>query len=368
MYEAERDLRIQCGPSNYFSHAGSIEKIKDFFQSEEIEGAVVIAGEKAYSAAEKYINPLPISHDNVIIFKGKCIRNEISDLSLKVQSAANITSGSPIIGIGGGTVLDSAKAVAAGLKRKFVAIPTIVSTCSAWTPLSVWYDRTGKVESIKFYPESAYLVLVEPMILINSPLEYLRAGIGDTLAKWYESEVICRKKSRIPFTADTALCISKEIRDVIFRKGASALRDAAGGILSDDYHDIVDVVIAGGGAVGGFGERLSRVAGAHSVHNGLCALNLCKNNIHGLKVSYGILVQLALMKDYDELEITADFMRQTGLPLSLKDFGVRNSDDVMKILLDNILVPSESIHYLPCEVSRDSLDDAIRYVDNMQMF
>jgi hypothetical protein len=33
-------------------------------------------------------------------------------------------------------------------------------------------------------------VLVEPRIILNAPAEYLLAGIGDTLAKWYEAVVL----------------------------------------------------------------------------------------------------------------------------------------------------------------------------------
>lgn len=33
-------------------------------------------------------------------------------------------------------------------------------------------------------------MLVEPQIILNAPAEYLLAGIGDTLAKWYEAAVL----------------------------------------------------------------------------------------------------------------------------------------------------------------------------------
>jgi uncharacterized oxidoreductase len=31
---------------------------------------------------------------------------------------------------------------------------------------------------------------VEPRVILASPAEYLKAGLADTLAKWYEAEIL----------------------------------------------------------------------------------------------------------------------------------------------------------------------------------
>ena len=75
--------------------------------------------------------------------------------------------------------------------------------------------------------------------------------------------------------------------------------------------------------VGGFGDYYGRVAGAHSIHNGLTVLKETHHALHGEKVAYGILVQLVLENKWTEIEELQVFYENLVLPASLKDLGVK---------------------------------------------
>ncbi|EPR3265448.1 oxidoreductase, partial [Klebsiella pneumoniae] len=94
----------------------------------------------------------------------------------------------------------SAKVLARRLGVPLVAIPTIAATCAAWTPLSVWYSDAGQALNFEIFDDANFLVLVEPRIILNAPAEYLLAGIGDTLAKWYEAVVLAPQPKALPLT------------------------------------------------------------------------------------------------------------------------------------------------------------------------
>jgi uncharacterized oxidoreductase len=117
--------------------------------------------------------------------------------------------------------------------------------------------------------------------------------------------------------------------------------------------------------VGGLGERYTRVAAAHALHNGLSVLSETHHLPHGIKVAYGLLVQAALMEDGSLAELVPKF-RELDLPLSLRDQGIDPGDkEKLWHFIDASLVPSESIHYLPFPVDRDRLFRAIETVEKL---
>ena len=349
-------IRVQPGAANYFSHPGALDELVRFFPQQRL---FWIGGERATAAAAPYL-PACVreARSTQAVFRGHCSETQVAALCAQAGDAE------VVIGVGGGSALDTAKAVAARLSRPFVAIPTIAATCAAWTPLSVWYDDAGRALSFELFELGTHLVLVEPRLQLAAPVDYLRAGIGDTLAKWYEARVLCAREASLPLTARLGLETARQLRDVLLSDGPAALADAAAGRLSAAFIDVVDAVIAGGGLVGGLGERYTRLAAAHSVHNGLTVLPETADVLHGAKVAYGILVQLALEGRDEELTTLAAAYAPLGLPARLADLGV-DAADAPKIaaFIAHTLRPVESIHYLPGAMDAERLLAAVQRVD-----
>lgn len=69
----------------------------------------------------------------------------------------------------------------------------------------MWYNDAGQALHFDIFDDANFLVLVEPQIILNAPEEYLLAGIGDTLAKWYEAVVLAPQPETLPLTVRPGL-------------------------------------------------------------------------------------------------------------------------------------------------------------------
>lgn len=357
----QTDIRVIPGPANYFSHPDSLQRLNDFFSPEQLSRAVWIYGEKAIAGARPYLPECATAPGSTqILFTGHCSERDVN--ALVAQAGDNR---SVVIGVGGGALLDTVKAVARRLNIPFVAIPTIAATCAAWTPLSVWYNDAGQALHFEIFDDANFLVLVEPRIILNAPAEYLLAGIGDTLAKWYEAVVLAPQPETLPLTVRLGINGALAIRDVLLESSEQALNDQQQGKLTQAFRDVVDAIIAGGGMVGGLGERFTRVAAAHAVHNGLTVLPQTEKFLHGTKVAYGILVQSALLGQDDVLAQLVQAYKRFHLPTMLAqlDVDIHNRAELDKVI-DHTLRPVESIHFLPIELTPDTLFAAFEKVEN----
>jgi uncharacterized oxidoreductase len=112
---------------------------------------------------------------------------------------------------------------------------------------------------------------------------------------------------------------------------------------------VVDAIIAGGGMVGGLGERYTRVAAAHAVHNGLTVLPQTEQYLHGTKVAYG---SGAKRPARPGRRTGASWWRHisalTCRPVRELDVDINNRDELDKVIA-HTLRPVESIHFLPVD-------------------
>ncbi|WP_416655677.1 iron-containing alcohol dehydrogenase family protein [Bacillus amyloliquefaciens] len=310
---------VRSGPNQYICKEGIAKELPGL--AEVFRKPVIVTGINSYQAFADYSGG---SSWDVIQHKGYCSPEAVRKVCEQAKDA------DVIICIGGGTILDLAKAAADRLDIEAVMVPSIAGTCAASTPLSVMYDESGNFIRVDYHKRSSYLTLVDPLFLLASPIEYMKSGIGDTLAKWYEAEAVIRNTEAPPLMAQAGLRQAEYIRDLLLRYSEAAVESMEKGRLSLPFIHTAETIIMLAGTVGGYGGRLCRMAGAHAVHNGLSFLQETHQVLHGQKVAYGILVQLALENRSHEIEELLPFYRRLGFPVSLFDLGIRDSREEAK--------------------------------------
>ena len=197
--------------------------------------------------------------------------------------------------------------------------------------------------------------------MIDSPIEYFIAGLADTLAKWYESDMILSQKHLVkePFLmlARYTALISK---DILLEEGDKAIADMKSGIVSDEFVHCSEIIIAVAGMVGGLGDKYARNAAAHALHDGISKyLPHSHAYLHGEKVAYGIFYQLAIEDKWDVIDSLLPLYEKLHLPRCLTDMELYPLDDELLDKIAAFVNSKEKVHLIPLEINQQVLRNKI---------
>lgn len=335
---------VHGAPCEYILNEGISELLESKLVDRGFHKVLIVHGTKSWQATKPYWPEFKQIQYEEYTYGGDCSLNEIE----KLYSLAAGNTFDAFLAVGGGKVLDLVKAASHLAHKPFVLVPTLASNCSPWTPISVIYDDSGAFVRYDIYPESASLVLIEPRIQVHAPLNLLIAGIGDTLAKWYEADAQMAVIVNKPVPLQISHYTARQCKDLLLAHSEGAIQAAKNRILNDDFVKVTETIIVLGGMVGGFGDQFGRIAGAHAIHNGLTILEETHQALHGEKVAYGILVQLVLEENGEEIERLLPFYQKLGLPVSLRNLGIQDiTEEIINAIAQKSAVPEESIHVMP---------------------
>ncbi len=266
-----------------------------------------------------------------------------------------------IFAVGGGKVCDCCKLIAHKTNRPLYTFPTIASNCAPYTSLSIVYhpDHTLNVYSRSDVPPRH--VFIDTEIIANAPSRYLWAGIGDTVAKHYESTASCRGLD-LRHSDMLGVTISAMCSRPMFRWGARAMADAMSRSESEALREVALNIIVSTGLVSNFVDTDLNAGVAHAVYNGSTVLPEIAGHghLHGEVVAYGLLVSLIMDKDYENLAAVYAFNKSMKLPTRLADLDT--SEDRLSPMADKAL-ESEDLRVYPYTVTKDMILGAIRELE-----
>ncbi|WP_152657011.1 iron-containing alcohol dehydrogenase family protein [Oceanobacillus sp. CFH 90083] len=358
---------VKGSPSHYQIGEGALKHLAENLNDLHVERIAVVAGRTAWEKAKPYLPAAfidKVGEKDIHFADGHCTV-ERTDKLARIYQEKQIDA---VIGIGGGTALDITKAAAANAQLKSILIPTIAATCAAWTPLSVFYQEDGAHSHYTEFPESNTLVVVEPAIIAEAPVKYLKAGIGDTLAKFYEARSLVEAfypAGTLPVWLQISQFAARACKDILLDDSEAAIQACENDQVTDALIRVIEAIIATGGMVGGFGGKAGRIAGAHSIHNGLTAAPQTAHSLHGEIVSYGILAQLAIEQDTEELRKLLGYYEIWGFPTSLADFSIYTDDrELLEIIAAKVTRTEESIHLMKEEINVNTVIEAFLQLEN----
>lgn len=355
------DITVRTGPQEYIFRDGVLNSLPERLHKLEAKKILIVHGTLSWKKARPFLKGLYNSQIEIheYLFSGECSRAAIAGMVRLIEEKRV----DAVVAVGGGKIMDTVKYAACKANVDAVMIPTLASNCAPWTPVSVLYSEEGVFEGLDLLPRQAALLLVDPELIVDAPPAYFVAGMADTLAKWYESDALLSQRmgeSGMLFMArqSAAYC-----RDIILVQGEEALREAQAGTAGLAFRAVAEAIIAISGLVGGFGDELARTTIAHEIHDALTIFPQAHSFLHGHKVGYGILVQLAVEENWSEIDRLLILYRKMGIPASWKDLQIELTEDNVKKISEIASREGLPVHYLPYPVDATILAKAIEVLE-----
>lgn len=301
-------------------------------------------------------------HCKFSFLEGECSEPEVHRLlQLLKDDNCNV-----VAGVGGGKVLDTAKAVAYYAKLPLAIMPTAASTDAPCSALSVLYKENGEFDRYLFLPASPNLVLVDSDIIAKAPVRLLVAGMGDALATYFEARAVARsgKNNQIggkPTIAGTWL--AQKCYEVLLEDGFKAKCAVEAGCCTKSVENIIEVNTY----LSGVGFESGGLGAAHAIQKGFTFIPKLHAAYHGEKVAFGTIAQLVLENaSMSEIGEVITFCRSVGLPTSFIEMGFEPIDvEQLKKAAAMSCVPGATMHNMPFAVTPDDVFGALLTADRL---
>lgn len=356
------DTAIKFGCGRYRQGTGILEEcgkeIRRFGKK-----AFVIAGRRAYVAVKERLEAgfRKASLEYVtVIYEHECCYEEAENYAKQCLELGC----DEVVGIGGGKIMDFAKAVAEFAGLGTVNIPTSIATCAAFTTMSVMYTEDGARKDCWRFEHEIDAVLVDLDVIAHCPARYAAAGILDAMAK--KIEILNGRPSMN--LADTSVDLFSAYKmaeytyDALEAFGPIAVEDIKSGCPTKAVHDVTFISIAVTGVLANITKSFSQSALGHKLYDGIRTFftREAAGALHGEIVAVALFTQLyynRLTKDKDALKA---FIAGLGMPLTLKELGVDGTEENLKLLEDFLI---DSPYVVPTEENLSQLHEAMKQMN-----
>lgn len=350
-FKTMRRIQIKA-PAKYVQGAGSLQRIGKLVTYVG-KRFLVISDAFAWGMVAETVEHSLKQADRSFVymdFGGECTEGEIQLTAKKALEE----QASAIIGIGGGKILDTAKAAAEFARIPVVLVPTAASSDAPCSAVAVLYHKDHSFDRYLYTEWGPEMVIVDSQIIANAPAKLLAAGMADALSTWMESKAYVEgiKQHNIEHEMSMSMLpLAKIGYDQVMRYGKQAFAD----VKKHQVTEAVDQVIEANIYISGVSFENTGLAAAHSIANALTHVKGLQL-LHGEGVALGIIVQMKLeQRTAEEIAEMEDFLRSLELPTRLKDLPMTFSKDILENIADHAAHSYETNVYLPFDMSEEAI-------------
>ena len=313
--------------------------------------AVIIGGTHALAAAADLIKEA-VADSNIMItgvfeYGGEASREHIDELN----SHQEVIDADMIFACGGGKAIDTCKVLSQESNRPFFTFPTIASTCASCTSLGIIYHPDGSLREYSFQEKPSEWIFINTQVIANAPEKYLWAGIGDTMAKFYECTTSARGDNDLDHSTSMGVQISNLCARPLVKYGVEALEECRNHTPGKALEEVILGIIVSTGFVSNLVGIDLNTGLAHACYNGEI-------------VAYCILILLKVDHQEEEFKKIYEFSKNMGFPVKLADIHatIDDMDAVITKALSGI-----DVRVWPYEVTPDMILDAVKEIEQVAL-
>ncbi len=356
--------RIFASPARYIQESGAMDALGRL-TTRQGNSALVVADADVWAVVGDSIRS---SFDDVsgtfrhALFGGECTMDEIDRLTdVATESGVDV-----VVGVGGGKSIDTAKSVSRRVGTPLGSVPTVASTDSPTSSLSIVYGAGGafeRAEMHEFHPE---FVLVDTHVIARAPTRWFVSGIGDALATWYEARTVWESGGTTVFGGRPTYAgraLARECHRLLREHAEAAVEGVERGVVTESVEAVTESIVL----LSGLGFENGGLAAAHAIHDGLTGLPTASEATHGEKVMIGLLAQLVLEGKPEETILDlVSFANTVGLPVSLEAFdgGTPPREELLQVGRIACGAPGP-MENEPTEFSPEDVADALSALDSL---
>ena len=160
-----------------------------------------------------------------------------------------------------------------------------------------------------------------------------------------------------------AMALAKLCRDTLFEDGVKAIMAVENKVCTQALENIVEANTY----LSGVGFESGGLSAAHAVHNGLTVLEECHHVLHGEKVAFGTLTQLALEnRPLEEIRMVVRFCKEVGLPTTFKALGIDQvGDEKLMAAASASCADNDTMGNMPFDVTPEDVLAAMKVADRL---
>ncbi len=294
----------------------AIDKVYSTLINNDIKGKILYVSDSIVDKLYGDIVKNQIS--NVGLLKEELVENNTISYAMNLAERIIATDISCIIGLGGGKVLDVCKYAAYVSKIPFLSIPTTMANDGIASPVAVLKRNDDKPKSL--LAKMPDMLLLDTALIMNSPLELLKAGIGDTISNYTALMDWDLAEKRGHDTINGyAYMISKASLDGLLKTQYDEICPEFVGVLANS------LVLSG--LAMNFAGSSRPVSGSEHLFSHALDYYSKSKNLHGIQVALGTIAMLKILKkDYSTF---LNYIKKFKVDLNPKNLNINKETFIL---------------------------------------